>query len=185
MHLFDCCPISDGAVCILLVGEELARNFTDAPLHVVGIGQGSGRGLHAASDLTSFEATRHAAQEAYAMAGIGPGDVQCAEVHDCFSIAEIIHIEDLGFFEPGEGYKAVEEGATRLHGPRPVNTSGGLKCKGHPVGATGAAQLVEIWQQLRREAGERQVPNPGLSLGAAHNLGGTGGTSTVTILERR
>ena len=185
MHLFDCCPISDGAVCILLVGEEIARNFTDAPLHVVGIGQGSGRGLHAASDLTSFEATRYAAREAYAMAGIGPGDVQCAEVHDCFSIAEIIHIEDLGFFRPGEGYRAVEEGATRLHGPKPVNTSGGLKCKGHPVGATGAAQLMEIWEQLRREAGERQVPDPDLSLGAAHNLGGTGGTSTVTILERR
>jgi acetyl-CoA C-acetyltransferase len=185
MHLFDCCPISDGAGCLLLVGEELAKNFTDDPLYVVGIGQGSGRGLHAAPDLTSFEATRQAAQEAYAMADLTPQDIQCAEVHDCFSIAEIIHTEDLGFFKAGEGCKAVEDGLTRLHGPKPINTSGGLKCKGHPVGATGTAQLIEIWEQLRQQAGERQVPISDLHLGAAHNLGGTGGTSSFTILERR
>ena len=185
MHLFDCCPISDGASCVLLVGEEIAKNFTDDPLYVVGIGQGSGRGLHAADDLTYFEATRYAAKEAYEMSGLGPDNIQCAEVHDCFSMAEIINIEDLGFFKPGEGYKAVEEGATRLDGPKPINTSGGLKCKGHPVGATGAAQLVEIWEQLRQEAGERQIPIQDLCIGAAHNLGGTGGTSTFTILERR
>ncbi len=119
------------------------------------------------------------------MAGLGPEDIQFAEVHDCFSIAELIHIEDLGFFEPGEGYRAVEEGLTRLDGSKPINTSGGLKCKGHPVGATGAAQLIEIWQQLRQSAGERQVPGGNLRIGAAHNLGGTGGTSTFTILERR
>ncbi len=185
MHLFDCCPISDGAGCLLLVGEERARNFTDDPLHVAGLGQGSGRGLHAADDLTYFEATRAAAREAYGMADLGPDDIQCAEVHDCFSIAELIHIEDLGFFKPGEGYKAVEDGLTRLDGPRPINTSGGLKCKGHPVGATGAAQLIEIWEQLRHAAGDRQVPNQNLRIGAAHNLGGTGGTCTFTILERR
>jgi acetyl-CoA C-acetyltransferase len=185
MHLFDCCPISDGAGCLLLVGEEMARTFTDAPLHVVGLGQGSGRGLHAADDLTYFEATRAAAQEAYSMADLGPADIQCAEVHDCFSIAELIHIEDLGFFKPGEGYKAVADGLTRLDGPQPINTSGGLKCKGHPVGATGAAQLIEIWEQLRHSAGDRQVPNKNLRIGAAHNLGGTGGTCTFTILERR
>jgi len=119
------------------------------------------------------------------MAGLGPEDIQFAEVHDCFSIAELIHIEDLGFFEPGEGYRAVEEGLTRLDGSKPINTSGGLKCKGHPVGATGAAQLIEIWQQLRQSAGERQVPGGNLRIGAAHSLGGTGGTSTFTILERR
>ena len=185
MHLFDCCPISDGAGCILLVGEELAKNFTDVPLYVAGLGQASGRGLHAAQALTYFEATRHAAAEAYTMAELGPEDIQVAEVHDCFSMAEILHLEDLGFFKAGEGYKAVEEGATRLDGPKPVNTSGGLKCKGHPVGATGAAQLIELWEQLRHQAGPRQVPNPNLRLGAAHNLGGTGGTCTVTILERR
>ena len=185
MHLFDCCPISDGASCVLLVAEEMAGQFTDAPLHVAGIGQGSGRGLHAADDLTYLEATRYAAKEAYDMSGLGPEDIQCAEVHDCFSMAELLHIEDLGFFPPGEGYRAVEDGATRLHGPKPINTSGGLKCKGHPVGATGAAQLVEIWEQLRRTAGDRQVPIPDLRIGATHSLGGTGGTCTFTILERR
>jgi acetyl-CoA C-acetyltransferase len=185
IHVFDCCPISDGASCLLLVAEELARNFTDNPLHVAGIGQGSGRGLQAAKDLTSFEATRAAAREAYEMSGLGPADIQFAEVHDCFSIAEILHIEDLGFFKPGEGYQAVSDGLTRLDGPIPINTSGGLKCKGHPVGATGAAQLVEVWKQLRNEVGERQVPGGDLRIGAAHNLGGTGGTCTYTILERR
>jgi acetyl-CoA C-acetyltransferase len=185
MHLYDCCPISDGASCVLLVAEEIARGFTDNPLYVVGIGQGSGRGLHAADDLTYFEATRYAAREAYELSGLKPEDVQIAEVHDCFSIAEILHIEDLGFFEPGEGYKAVEEGRTRLDGSKPINTSGGLKCKGHPVGATGTGQLVEIWKQLRGEAGERQVPIKDLRIGATHNLGGTGGTCTLTILERK
>jgi len=185
MYLYDCCPISDGASCVLLVGEEIAKKFTDNPLYVVGIGQGSGKGLHAKEDLTYFEATRHAAQEAYELSGLKPEHVQIAEVHDCFSIAEIIHIEDLGFFKPGEGYKAVEEGLTRLDGPKPINTSGGLKCKGHPVGATGTGQLVEIWKQLRGEAGDRQVPIKDLRIGATHNLGGTGGTCTFTILERR
>ena len=185
MHLYDCCPISDGASCMLLVAEELARNFTDTPLHVAGIGQGSGRGLHAADSLTYFEATRYAAKEAYEMSRLKPEDIQFAEVHDCFSIAELLHIEDLGFFKPGEGYRAVADGLTRLDGSKPINTSGGLKCKGHPVGATGIGQLYEIWKQLRGEAGERQVPNKDLRIGAAHNLGGTGGTCTFTILERR
>jgi acetyl-CoA C-acetyltransferase len=185
MYLYDCCPISDGASCVLLVGEEIAKDFTDNPLHVVGIGQGSGKDLHAKEDLTYFEATRYAAQEAYELSGLKPEDIQIAEVHDCFSIAEIIHIEDLGFFQPGEGYKAVEEGLTRLDGPKPINTSGGLKCKGHPVGATGTGQMVEIWKQLRGEAGERQVPIKDLRIGATHSLGGTGGTCTLTILERR
>jgi acetyl-CoA C-acetyltransferase len=185
MHLYDCCPISDGASCVLLVAEEIAKSFTDNPLYVVGLGQGSGKGLHAAAELTCFEATRHAAKEAYELSELKPQDVQIAEVHDCFSIAEILHIEDLGFFKPGEGYKAVEEGLTRLGGSKPINTSGGLKCKGHPVGATGTGQLVEIWKQLRGEAGERQVPIKDLRIGATHNLGGTGGTCTLTILERR
>lgn len=186
MHLFDCCPISDGASCLLLVAEEIAKSFTDTPLHVVGIGQGSGGGFHSTKDaITCFEATRYAAKEAYELSGLKPEDIQIAEVHDCFSIAEIIHLEDLGFFKPGEGYKAVEEGLTRLDGPKPINTSGGLKCKGHPVGATGTSQLYEIWKQLRGEAGKRQVPIKDLRIGATHNLGGTGGTCTFTILERR
>ena len=185
MHLYDCCPISDGASCMLLVAEEIANQFTDNPIHVAGIGQGSGRGLHAAETLTAFEATRMAAKEAYGMSGLTPNDIQFAEVHDCFSMAEILHIEDLGFFKPGEGYKAVSEGLTALDGPKPINTSGGLKCKGHPVGATGVSQLIEVWLQLRNQAGKRQVPHKDLRIGAAHNLGGTGGTCTLTILERR
>jgi len=185
MHLYDCCPISDGASCMLLVGEEIAKNFTDDPIYVAGMGQGSGRGLHACDDLTFFEATRYAAEEAYGMSGLKPEDVQFAEVHDCFSIAEILHMEDLGFFKPGEGYKAVEEGLTRLDGEKPINTSGGLKCKGHPVGATGISQLYEVYTQLRGKAGKRQIPIKDLRIGGAHNLGGTGGTCTFTILERR
>ncbi len=185
MHLYDCCPISDGASCLLLVAEGLAKNFTDDPLQVIGIGQGSGRGLHAAESLTSFEATQRAAAEAYGMSGLTPDDIQFAEVHDCFSMAEILHIEDLGFFKPGQGYKAVSEGLTALGGPKPINTSGGLKCKGHPVGATGISQIIEVWNQLREKAGDRQIPQKDLRIGAAHNLGGTGGTSTFTILERR
>ena len=185
MHLYDCCPISDGASCMLLVAEELAKNFSDDPIYVAGLGQGSGRGLHACKDLTYFEATRYAAQEAYDMSGFTPDDIQFAEVHDCFSIAELLHIEDLGFFKPGEGYKATAEGQTRLDGSKPINTSGGLKSKGHPVGATGVSQLFEVWTQLKGKAGKRQVPQSDLRIGAAHNLGGTGGTCTFTILERR
>jgi acetyl-CoA C-acetyltransferase len=185
MHLFDCCPISDGASCLLLVAEDIARNFTDNPIYVAGIGQGSGYSLHAKADLTTYEASRAAAKEAYDMSGLTPMDVQFAEVHDCFSIAEIVHLEDLGFFKPGEGHKAVADGQTRLDGPKPINTSGGLKTKGHPVGATGVAQLYEVWLQLRGKAGKRQVPNSNLRIGGAHNLGGTGGTCTFTILERR
>ncbi len=185
MHLFDCCPISDGASCLLLVAEEIARHFTDDPIYLAGMGQGSGYSLHARKDLTSHEATRYAAKEAYEMSGLTPKDIQFSEVHDCFSIAEIVHMEDLGFFKPGESYKAVAEGLTRLDGAIPINTSGGLKTKGHPVGATGVAQLYEVWIQLRGKAGKRQVPKPNLRIGAAHNLGGTGGTCTFTILERR
>ena len=185
MHLFDCCPISDGASCMLLVGEEIARNFTDDPIYVRGMGQGSGRGFHSSPELTYFEATRYAAQEAYEMSGLEPKDVQFSEVHDCFSIAEVVTIEDLGFFQPGHGYKAIEEGQTRLDGSKPINTSGGLKCKGHPVGATGVSQLYEVWTQLRGRAGKRQLPIRDLRIGGAHNLGGTGGTCTFTILERR
>ncbi|MCL5734115.1 MAG: hypothetical protein M1274_00755 [Actinobacteria bacterium] len=185
MHLFDCCPISDGGSCLLLVAEELAGSFTDAPIFVAGIGQGTSYSLHAKKDLTSYEATVYAAKQAYQMAGMTPKDIQFSEVHDCFSMAEIIHLEDLGFFPPGEGWRATAEGLTALDGPMPINTSGGLKAKGHPVGATGTAQILEVWLQLRGMAGGRQVKKPDLRIGASHNLGGTGGTCTFTILERR
>jgi acetyl-CoA C-acetyltransferase len=123
-------------------------------------------------------------QQAYALAGVGPSDISVAEVHDCFTIAEIIATEDLGFFKPGTGGIAAIEGLTALHGARPVNTSGGLKAKGHPVGASGTAQAVEIWKQLRVEAGMRQAPGD-LRIGLTHNMGGTGQTCVVHIFERR
>jgi acetyl-CoA C-acetyltransferase len=184
MRLFDCSPVSDGAAALLLVSEELARNFTDAPLHVIGTGQASDGALHSRSTLTSIPAARVAAQEAYRMAGVTVKDIQLAEVHDCFTIAEIIATEDLGFFAPGTGGKAAEAGETSRTGSHPINTSGGLKSKGHPVGASGAGQVNEIWKQLRGTAGERQLPgNP--SIGLTHNVGGTGQTCTVHIFERR
>ena len=184
LRLYDCAPITDGASCVLLVSSELARNFTDKPVHIAGTGQASGRPLHDAEELTSLSAAREAAAQAYAMAGVTPQDIQVAEVHDCFTIAEIIATEDLGFFEPGEGPRAVDEGRTALTGDRPINTSGGLKAKGHPVGASGVAQVIEAYHQLRGEAGPRQVPNPNLELALTHNVGGTGGTCVVNILRR-
>jgi acetyl-CoA C-acetyltransferase len=184
LRLFDCSPVSDGAAAILLVSAEIARSFTDDPLYIVGSGQASDRALHDRADLTTLVSARETGRQAYAMAGISPRDVDVAEVHDCFTIAEIIATEDLGFFEPGQGHVAVEEGLTARHGPHPINTSGGLKAKGHPVGASGAGQVVEIWKQMRGEAGERQVPG-NVELGLSHNVGGTGQTAVVHIYERR
>ena len=183
LRLYDCAPVTDGAACILLVPSEIARNFTERPVQVAGTGQATGRGLSQAEELTSLTAAKVAAAEAYEMAGAGPKDIQVAEVHDCFTIAEIIATEDLGFFDPGEGARAVDEGRTSMTGDHPVNTSGGLKCKGHPVGASGVAQVVEIFHQLRGEAGARQLNNPKLELGLTHNVGGTGGTCVVNILS--
>ena len=185
MYLYDCCPISDGGSCVILVAEEIAKRFTDNPIYIIGMGQGSGRALHDCPTLTSLEANKNAAKEAYGMSGLTPKDIQFSEVHDCFSMAELIHMEDLGFVKEGTAFKAVNEGYTKLDGPMPINTSGGLKCKGHPVGATGTAQIYEVWEQLRGEAGPRQIPNKNLHFGASQNLGGTGGTCTFTILERR
>jgi acetyl-CoA C-acetyltransferase len=183
MRLFDCSPISDGAAALLMVGEELATSFSNAPLHVIGSGQASDVALHDRDDLTQLRAARVAGRQAYDMAGVAASDIEVAEVHDCFTIAEVIAIEDLGFFPDGEGWRAAEEGLTARSGPLPVNTSGGLKSKGHPVGASGAGQVVEVWKQLRGEAGERQVP--GATLGLTHNVGGTGQTCAVHIFERR
>ena len=184
LRLYDCAPITDGAACVLLVASEIADSFTDKPVQVVGTGQATGRPLHDAEELTSLSAAKYAAAQAYRMAGIGPQDIQVAEVHDCFTIAEIIATEDLGFFAPGEGPHAVDQGRTALNGDRPINTSGGLKAKGHPVGASGVAQIIEVFHQLRGEAGDRQLPNSNLEVGLAHNVGGTGGTCVVNILRR-
>jgi acetyl-CoA C-acetyltransferase len=184
LRLFDCSPITDGAAAVLLVAEELARSFTDAPLHVIGSGQASDRALHDRPDLASIGAARHASQQAYQMAGVTAADIKLAEVHDCFTIAEIVATEDLGFFAPGQGHVAAVEGLTERHGPKPVNTSGGLKAKGHPVGASGAAQVVEVWKQMRGEAGPRQVDRD-VDIALTHNVGGTGQTCVVHVYERR
>lgn len=184
LRLYDCAPITDGAACVLLVSSDIASNFTNKPVQIAGTGQATGRPLHDAEELTSLSAAKAASAQAYAMAGIDPKDVQVAEVHDCFTIAEIIATEDLGFFAPGEGPHAVDEGRTALQGDRPINTSGGLKAKGHPVGASGVAQVIEVFHQLRGEAGDRQLPNKDLEVGLTHNVGGTGGTCVVNILRR-
>ena len=184
MRLFDCSPISDGAAALLLVSEAIAKRFTDEPLYVIGSGQASDVALHDREDVTTLRAAHVASRQAYQMAGITPQDIKLAEVHDCFTIAEVIATEDLAFFPVGEGFVAAEEGLTRRHGPKPVNTSGGLKSKGHPVGASGAGQVVEIWKQMRNQAGERQVPGD-VDLALTHNVGGTGQTCAVHIFERR
>lgn len=184
LRLFDCSPITDGAACVLLVAEERARDFTDAPLYVIGSGQASGRPLHDRADLTSIDAAQIAARQAYEMANITAADIRLAEVHDCFTIAEIVATEDLGFFAPGRGYGMAEDGVTARDGAKPINTSGGLKSKGHPVGASGVAQVIEIWKQARGEAGERQVKQD-VTLALTHNVGGTGQTCAVHIFERR
>ena len=183
LRLYDCAPITDGASCVLLVSSEIAHNFTDRPVSLAGIGQASGKPLHDADELTSLSAAKEASRQAYEMAGITSDDVDLAEVHDCFTIAEIVASEDLGFFAPGEGPRAVDEGRTALDGDRPINTSGGLKSKGHPVGASGVGQVVEIYYQLRGEAGERQAKKSKLDVGLTHNVGGTGGTCVVNVLR--
>ena len=184
MRLFDCSPISDGAAAVLLVREDLAKSFTDDPLYIIGTGQASDVALHDRAELTALCAAQLAGQQAYQMAGVKPADIKVAEVHDCFTIAEVIASEDLGFFAPGQGYRAAEEGRTARLSERPINTSGGLKSKGHPVGASGIGQTLEIWHQLRGQAGERQVPG-NVNLGLTHNVGGTGQTCAVHIFERR
>ncbi len=184
LRLFDCSPVTDGATAVLLVAEEIARAFTDDPIYIVGSGQASDYALHDRKELTGLNAARHASQMAYQMAGVSPTDIKVAEVHDCFTIAEIIATEDIGFFPPGQGFEAAEEGLTARRGPRPVNTSGGLKAKGHPVGASGAGQLVEVFKQMRGSAGSRQVDHD-VDLALTHNVGGTGQTCVVHIYERR
>jgi acetyl-CoA C-acetyltransferase len=184
LRLFDCSPVTDGAAAALLVPAERAYEYTDSPIFLVGTGQASDVALHSRAELTTLAAAKHAAHTAYAMAGVSPEDIRIAEVHDCFTIAEVIASEDLGFCEPGEGYKMADEGVTARLGPKPINTSGGLKAKGHPVGASGVGQIYEIWKQMRGEAGERQVPGD-VPLALTHNVGATGTTCVVNIFERR
>jgi acetyl-CoA C-acetyltransferase len=185
LKLFDCCPITDGAACVLIVAEEIAKSFTDTPIYVIGTGQASGGALHDRDSLTYIPAARIAAKNAYEMAGVGPKDIKIAEVHDCFTIAEVMAISDLGFFKPGkEAATAAAEGKTTRNGVKPINTSGGLKAKGHPVGATGAGMVFEIFEQMRGHAGKRQVPIDA-NLAITHNVGAHGTTVVVQIYERR
>ena len=184
LTVYDCSLVSDGAASVLITTLERARDLT-AARHIVvrGIAQTSDHvALDEKETITAFPAVRAAGEKAYAMAGVGPRDIHVAELHDCFTIAEIIATEDLGFVKKGEGGPYAASGATSRAGERPVNTSGGLKSKGHPVGATGVAQLCDLVLQLRGEAGERQIA--GASLGLAQNLGGSGATAVVTILGR-
>ncbi|QLH74355.1 MAG: thiolase domain-containing protein [Methanomassiliicoccales archaeon] len=181
LGMFDCAPNSDGAAALVLCSMERAKKYTDSPVRILASAQASDTlALHSRADICTFEATRYAAQRAYRQAGISPKDVQVAEVHDNFTISEILAIEDLGFFEKGQGGRATADGQTSIGGKVAVNTSGGLKARGDPIGATGIAQLVEIVQQLRGEAGKRQVS--GASCALAHNVGGTGSTAVVHIL---
>lgn len=184
LRLFDCSPITDGAASVLLVAEEIAHQFTDHPIHIVGSAQASDSALHDRAELTSLPAAKIAAARAYEMAGVTAKDIRIAEVHDCFTVAEVIASDDIGFFAPGEGFKAAEDGMTARNGAKPINTSGGLKAKGHPVGASGVAQAVEVWKQMRGQAEARQVEGD-VSLALTHNVGATGSTCVIHIFERR
>jgi acetyl-CoA C-acetyltransferase len=183
LRLLHCSPVSDGAAAVVLCPLNQARRYTDAPVKIVGSGLATApMALADRRDPATLDAVKLAAERAYAMAGSDPGKIQLAEVHDCFSIAEICCTEALGIVERGCGGAAVRAGDTALGGRVPVNTSGGLKSKGHPVGATGVAQAIEIYQQLRGEAGERQVD--GAHTGLTQNMGGSGASSVVHIFER-
>jgi acetyl-CoA C-acetyltransferase len=181
LTVYDCSLVSDGAASVIIAPLERAHEWTDKPVQVLGIAQTSDYvALDRKEDITVLQAVRTAAAKAYKMAGVGPSDIQLAEVHDCFTIAEILAIEDLGFVAKGQGGPYTAEGCTALNGDRPVNTSGGLKAKGHPVGATGVAQICDLVLQIRGEAGERQVARHEIAL--AENLGGSGASAVVTIL---
>jgi acetyl-CoA C-acetyltransferase len=183
LRLFDCCPISDGAAAAVLCPSEIAHEFHKAPIEILASVQTSGYSTtYEMEDPTTLIATVTAGRKAYEIAGLSPQDIHVAELHDCFTIAEIVDSEDLGFFEKGKGGFAVEEGMTRLDGKIPINTSGGLISKGHPVGATGLGQVYEIVRQLRGEH-ENQVRNA--EIGLTHNLGATGQVCTVSIFQRR
>jgi acetyl-CoA C-acetyltransferase len=180
-RLYDCTPQSDGAAALVIAAEEVVDRYTGRPVWIRGIGLGLDRVMHAhKKDMTTFPATVKAAKAAYAMAGIGPSDIDVAEIHDCFTAVEMISYEDLGFVPRFGAAKAVEAGETTLSGRLPVNPSGGLKAKGHPPGATGVAQCVEIVEQLRGQAAN-QIPDA--TVGLAHNIGGPTAISAVTVLS--
>jgi acetyl-CoA C-acetyltransferase len=182
LKLFDCCPFTDGGAAVILASEEVARRLPRPVWVLASEAATDTMFMHEKRDLARVTATERAAADAYRRAGRGPEDVDVVELHDCFTIAEIIATEGLGLFEPGMGGPAAEKGWTSLGGKIPVNVSGGLKAKGHPIGATGAAQIAEIVTQLRGEAGPRQVE--GARTGLAHTLGGNTATVLVSLFGR-
>ncbi len=182
LRMLQCSPVSDGAAAVLLCPLDQAAKYTDKPVKIVGSGMATGpMALADRDDPAVLDAVGKSAARAYEMAGVSPESIQVAEVHDCFTIAEVCCIEALGLVCAGEGGQAARGGVTTLGGRIPVNTSGGLKSKGHPVGATGVAQAIEIFEQLRGEAGDRQVE--GARLGLTQNMGGSGASSVVHIFE--
>jgi acetyl-CoA C-acetyltransferase len=182
LGIFDCAPTSDGAAAVVLCSMEKAKALCEQPIKIIGSGQASDTmALHDRQSLTKIDSTEFAVKRAFKHAGKAIKDINVAEVHDAYSISEILAIEDLGIVEKGAGGKAVEDGLTALDGEFPINTSGGLKARGHPAGATGVAQVVEIVTQLRGAAGDRQVKDA--KYGLTHNMGGTGGTAVVQIFE--
>ena len=183
LKLYDCCANADGAACLIVASTEKAKKITDKPVWVGGLGLASSPMSLAGrkGPLTSFEVTKNAARSAYEMARVKPTDVDVAEVHDSFSITEILNYEDLGFARPGKGTRLLKTNETELGGKIPVNIDGGLISKGHPVGATGASQITSLVHQLRRESGDVQVD--GAKIGLAQNIGGIGMYSAVSILR--
>lgn len=183
LRILDCSPITDGAAALIMCDLETAKSISKKPpIKIIGIGHATDTiALHSRKDITTIGSTVIAAQQAYKMANVQPKDINVAEVHDCFTIAEIVVSEDIGFFEKGTGGKAVDEARTEIDGDFPINPSGGLKSKGHPVGATGVAQVIEIVKQLRGEADKRQVKNA--KIGLTQNMGGSGGSSIIHILK--
>lgn len=182
LGLLDCSPVSDGASALVLCAADKAKNYTDKIVKIIGTGQASDTlPLHGRTDICTFKSTVYASKRAYEQAKIKPDDIDVAEVHDCFTIAEILAIEDLGFVKKGQGGKAIDDKITTLDGKIPINPSGGLKAKGHPVGATGVAQISEIVLQLRGEAEKRQVKDA--KIGLTHNVGAGGASCVVNILE--
>ncbi|MFH0843881.1 MAG: propanoyl-CoA acyltransferase [Pseudomonadota bacterium] len=181
LQLFDCCPFSDGAAAVVVAEGQRAKDLVKKPIYVAGMGQASAGPLYSQRDLTRIVARETASRQAYKEAGLGPEDIDVVELHDCFTIAEILALESMGFYEFGKAYDAATRGETRLKGKVTVNPSGGLKAKGHPIGATGAAQVTEIVEQLRGEAGKRQVE--GAKVGLVDTLGGDFGTVCNIILR--
>ena len=184
LRFFDCCPVSDGASAVLLAPAAMAKDFKKAPVLIAGMGQATDtHAVHERPDPTELTAVRLAAEKAFAMAKLKPSDIQVAELHDAFTILEIAESEEAGFFKKGEGHKALERGETKIGGRLPINPSGGLKSRGHPVGNTGVSQIVELTLQLRGEAGDYQVPNQPKH-GFAVNFGGFGNNVVATVLKR-